>query len=131
MEIRSLIFKRVKDYFSLTNLNGNSSRFFIKLFHYCNADAKIFLQQSFFDEKNRNLLYSRYACDVMDIIYCKLKSKEQIDIICIYLLSNKFLLDHKALDEISKVSSLNVLSDLVSAHEAGDSCKGWFQCILL
>ncbi|UKJ90620.2 hypothetical protein MACJ_001554 [Theileria orientalis] len=119
---RSLIFEKVKENFNILNLNSHSSKFFIKLFHYCNVDVKQFLRDAFFNQKQKNLLFSRYGSDVMDVMYIKLKSKEQISVLKLYCLANTFFLNKEDSKRSKEINSINQLIDLILNSEYKTAC---------
>nr|PVC52127.1 hypothetical protein MACL_00000996 [Theileria orientalis] len=119
---RSLIFEKAKENFNILNLNSHSSKFFIKLFHYCNVDVKRFLREAFFNEKQKNLLFSRYGSEVMDVMYIKLKSKEQIAVLKLYCLANTFFLNKEDSKRSKEINSINQLIDLILNSEYKSAC---------
>ncbi|EDO06660.1 pumilio homology domain family protein [Babesia bovis T2Bo] len=121
-KVRTSIFESLKKDFSLLNLNVHSARFLIKVFHYCNVDAKAFLRQSFFNDKNKVLLFSRYGSLVMDVIYQKLRNKEQLEILRLYALSNHFVMDKESLRKAEQCGSINQLITTINDSETKDTC---------
>ncbi|GIX63838.1 puf family RNA-binding protein [Babesia caballi] len=120
--VRSTIFQRVKTDFTLVNLNAHSARFLVKLFHYCNVEVKAFLREAFFSDRNKGLLFSRYGSDVMDVMYQKLKNKEQLSVLRLYTLSNFLLLEEEAMRKLDAVGSLNQFIAVIDASESRSSC---------
>ncbi|ORM40851.1 Pumilio homology domain family member 6 [Babesia sp. Xinjiang] len=120
--VRAAIFDSVKKEFTVADLNVHSARFLIKVFHYCNAEAKDFLRKSFFNDRNKALLYSRYGSLVMDTMYQKLKNKEQLSILRLYTLSNHFILDESAMKDIQSAGTLQQFITAIDKSKSRDSC---------
>ncbi|XP_952030.1 uncharacterized protein TA14560 [Theileria annulata] len=123
-DVRSSISQRFRDGLNLNNLNSHSSKFLIKLFHYCNTDVKQFLRSAFFNEKQKNLIFSRFSSDVMDIIYSKLRPKDQISVLQLYTFSNSFYLNNDETRKAKEVNSINQLIQLISTSTSKSSCLG-------
>ncbi|GBE60826.1 puf family RNA-binding protein [Babesia ovata] len=121
-EVRSAIFENVKKNFTLISLNAHSARFFVKVYHYCNTAAKDFLRKSFFNDHNKSLLFSRYGSDVMDVMYQKLKNKEQLAVLRLYALSNFFVLDKDAMRKVEATGSINQFINIIDQSESRASC---------
>ncbi|EAN32967.2 hypothetical protein TpMuguga_02g00684 [Theileria parva strain Muguga] len=121
-DVRASISQRFRDGLNLTNLNAHSSKFLIKLFHYCNTEVKQFLRTSFFNEKQKNLIFTRFSSDVMDIIYSKLRPKEQISVLQLYTFSNTFYLDNDDTRKAKEVNSINQLIQLIASSSSKSSC---------
>ncbi|GFE54989.1 pumilio RNA-binding region-containing [Babesia ovis] len=119
---RSMIFESLKKDFNVTNLNVHSARFLIKVFNYCNVDAKAFLRTSFFNDRNKVLLYSRYGSLVMDVIYQKLRNKEQLEILRLYTLSNHFIIETDAMKKIEQAGSLHQFIAVIDQSESRATC---------
>lgn len=120
--IRSLIFQRTKKDFSLLNLNVHSSRFLMKLYNYCNTEVKAYLKSVIFCDKGVPLLFSRYGSDLMDIVYQKLKNKEQLAILKLYALSNHFLLEKDNLAKLDATGSINQFAAIIDESKSRDTC---------
>uniref|UniRef100_A0A3B0MTB5 PUM-HD domain-containing protein n=1 Tax=Theileria annulata TaxID=5874 RepID=A0A3B0MTB5_THEAN len=121
-DVRSSISQRFREGLNLNNLNSHSSKFLIKLFHYCNTEVKQFLRFAFFNEKQKNLIFSRFSSDVMDIIYSKLRPKDQISVLQLYTFSNSFYLNNDETRKAKEVNSINQLIQLISTSTSKSSC---------
>ncbi|AFZ79655.1 hypothetical protein BEWA_025040 [Theileria equi strain WA] len=123
VEVKRSIAEVVKGNFNISNLNLHSSRFLIKLYHYCNTEVKQYLSNAFFNDKDKKLLFSRYGSDIMDIMYSKMKNKEQLATLKLYTLSNAFLLNHDLTRQILSANSISQFINIILESPDKDSCK--------
>ncbi|KAK2195438.1 bifunctional Armadillo-type fold/Armadillo-like helical/Pumilio-like protein 3 [Babesia duncani] len=112
------IFNRFKENANLTNLNACSAAFISKLYKYGEGNVKVYLKDLVF--KNKSLLFTRYGSYIMDSIYSTKKTREQMEILQHYTVSNQLLLDCDA--SRLATNSLNQLVNLLRLEEYKTTC---------